>query len=188
MSSPWIETARLMMRPFVKDDIDDLHRLWIDPGVRKFLWDDQILPRETAVAVVESSIESFVKHGFGFWTICFRTDPRLIGFTGLRHFAEDGAESSEVEILYGLAPEYWGMGIAVEAAGAVLRYGFEKLNLAQIYAGADPPNAASFRVIGKLGMRFARKTIINGLEAVYYVMSQDDCKNHLDLDSKLDVE
>jgi RimJ/RimL family protein N-acetyltransferase len=185
---PRMATARLMMRPFAMDDVDNLHRLWIDPGVRKFLWDDQVIPRETSVAVVEGSVESFVNHGFGLWAISFKNDLELIGFSGLRHFIEDGADSSEVEILYGVAPEHWGKGIATEAALAVLRYGFEDRNLAQIYAGADPPNAASFRVIEKLGMKFARKTVVNGLEALYYVMSRENYKIHLELDSKLDVE
>jgi ribosomal-protein-alanine N-acetyltransferase len=177
-----------MMRPFAMDDVDDLHRLWVDPGVRKFLWDDQVIPRETAIAVVESSIESFVNHGFGFWAICFNNDPELIGFGGLRHFTEDGGVTSEVEILYGVAPERWGKGIATEAAGAALRYGFEERELAHIYAGADPPNAASFRVIEKLGMKFARKTVVNGVETLYYLMSRDDYKIHLELDSKMDVK
>jgi ribosomal-protein-alanine N-acetyltransferase len=114
-----IATARLTMRPFAAADIDELHRLWVDPGVRKFLWDDQVIPRETAIAVVESSIECFVNHGFGFWAICFKNDPELIGFGGLRHFTEDGGVSSEVEILYGVAPEHAGKDIATEAAGAV---------------------------------------------------------------------
>jgi ribosomal-protein-alanine N-acetyltransferase len=183
-----IETTRLMMRPFAMDDVDELHRLWIDPSVRKFLWDDQVIPRETAVAVVESGIESFLHNSFGFWAISLKDDADLIGFGGLRHFTEDGAQESEVEILYGIAPEHWGKGIATEAAVAILRYGFEDLKLTQIYAGADPPNVASFRVIEKLGMKFARKTVINGVEAVYYVMSRHDYKIHLELDSKLDVE
>ncbi|HKQ78375.1 MAG TPA: GNAT family N-acetyltransferase [Blastocatellia bacterium] len=253
-----IETARLVMRPFATGDIDELYRLWIDPGVRKFLWDDQIIPRETAVAVVESSIDSFETHGFGIWTICFKDDPRLIGFCGLRHFTEDVGEKTEdggentedvgektedggentedvgektedggentedggentedggentedggentedggentedvgenkeVEILYGVAPENWGKGIALEAAREALRYGFEVLNLANIYAGADPPNAASFRVIEKLGMKFARKTVVNGLEAIYYVMSHNDYKIHFELDSKIGLK
>lgn len=48
------------MRPFEKDDVDALHRLWTDPDVRKYLWDDQDIPRETAVAAVESGVASFV--------------------------------------------------------------------------------------------------------------------------------
>jgi ribosomal-protein-alanine N-acetyltransferase len=177
-----------MMRPFSTDDIDDLHRLWVDPEVRKFLWDDQIIPRETAIAVVESSIDSYATHGFGFWTICFKNDPKLIGFCGLRHFTEDGGAMSEVEILYGVAPAHWGKGIAPEAAGAVLRWGFEENELAYIYAGADPPNASSIRVIEKLGMKFARNVLVNGVETVYYVMRRDDYKIHFVLDSKLDVK
>jgi len=49
-------------------------------------------------------------------------------------------------------------------------------------------SAASFRVIEKLGMKFSRKTAVNGVEALYYEMSRDDYKIHLELDSKLDVE
>ena len=176
------------MRPFAMDDVDDLHRLWIDPGVRKFLWDDQIISRETAVAVVESSIESFVNRGFGFWAIHFKNDPEVIGFGGLRHFTEDGGVTREVEILYGVAPGYWGKGIATEAAGAVLRYGFEESELAYIYAGADPPNAASFRVIEKLGMKFARKIVVNGADVIYYAICRDDYKIYLELDSNFDVK
>jgi RimJ/RimL family protein N-acetyltransferase len=37
-----IETPRLRMRPFATGDVDELYRLWIDPGVRRFLWDDQV--------------------------------------------------------------------------------------------------------------------------------------------------
>jgi ribosomal-protein-alanine N-acetyltransferase len=186
--SALIETARLMMRPFATDDIGELHRLWGDPGVRKFLWDDRIIPLETAVAVVESSIDSFAAHGFGFWTICFKNDPKLIGFGGLRHFTDDGAAMSEVEILYGVATEHWRKGVATEAARAVLRHGFEEGELAHIYAGADPPNAASFRVMEKLGMKFAPTIVVKGVEAIYYAMSRDDYKIHFGLDSKLDVE
>ncbi len=160
------------MRPFAMGDVDELHRLWIDPDVRKFLWDDQIIPRETAIAVVESSLDSFAKYGFGFWAVNFKDDLTLTGFGGLRHFTEDGSEESEVELLYGVAPEHWGKGIAPEIARSLLRYGFEENKLAEIYAGADPPNIASFRVIEKLGMKFARKTRVNGLEAIYYVMNR----------------
>jgi len=176
------------MRPFTAGDVDELHCLWIDPGVRKFLWDNQVIPRETAIAVVESSVESFVNHGFGFWTIRFKNDPELIGFGGLRHFAEDGGLTSGVEILYGVGPEHWGKGIATEAAAAVLRYGFEERELAHIYAGADPPNATSFRVIEKLGMKFARKIVVNSADVIYYVICRDDYKIYLELDSKMDVK
>ena len=75
--------------------------------------------------------------------------------------------------------------IATEAAKAFLYYGFETLELARIYVGADPPNIRSLRVIEKLGMKFAQKKMVNGLEAVYYVMRREDYKIHFELDSKI---
>ncbi len=176
MNSLRLETSRLLLLPFTRDDVDALYRLWTDPLVRKYLWDDQVIPRETAVEVVEASLESFRQHGFGFWCVSFREREALIGFCGLRHFADDLASHTEsqpeVEILYGVAAEHWDKGIASEAARAVLQFGFEVAGLDVIHAGADPPNAASIRVMEKLGLTFARQTRVSGLPAVYYAITR----------------
>jgi ribosomal-protein-alanine N-acetyltransferase len=157
-----------------QNDVDNLHRIWIDPVIRKYLWDDRIIPRETAVEVVEISIRTFKEHGFGIWAVSLRDDPGLIGFCGLRHFEDGQSKKPEVEILYGIVPEHSGKGLATEAAKAVLKYGFEEKKLAQIFAGADPPNAASFRVMEKAGMRYFRRAIINSVDTIYYVIRSED--------------
>ena len=108
--NPQIETARLMLRPVIVDEVDELHSLWVEPGVHKFLWDDQIITRETAIEVVESSDDSFTMHGFGFWRINFKNAAKLIGFGGFRHLIEDGGDQREVEILYGVTDDQWGKG------------------------------------------------------------------------------
>jgi ribosomal-protein-alanine N-acetyltransferase len=115
------------------------------------------------------SIACFEAHGFGQWIVLFRSEETLIGFCGFRFFGE----WQEVELLYGIAPAYWDQGLATEAAEAILRFGFEKCGFERVYAGADPPNAASFRVMEKLGMSFDRRTWINGQEAIYYVISRE---------------
>jgi [ribosomal protein S5]-alanine N-acetyltransferase len=174
MSGGWpryeIETARLRLRPCVESDIDALYRLWTDPDVRRYLWDGVVITREQAAEVVGASAESFGAHGFGQWVILARGGGELIGFCGLRHFGEP----PEVEVLYGLAPQFWGRGLATEAARAMLADGFGRLGLERIYAGADPPNAASLRVMEKAGMAFDRRTRVNGLEAVYFVARRED--------------
>jgi len=164
-----IETARLRLRPLVLDDVNALHAHWTDKNVRKYLWDDVIIPRAQVVEVVESSIANFAQHGFGFWALFPKDKPELIGFGGFRFFGEP----PEIEILYSLTPEYSGQGLATEAARAMLRYGFEEHQFARIYAGADPPNAASFRVMEKCGMKFAKRMRINNLEAVYYLIAKE---------------
>ncbi|MCI0488567.1 MAG: GNAT family N-acetyltransferase [Blastocatellia bacterium] len=125
-----IETSRLRLRPCREDDIDDLHRLWIDPQVRKYLWDDTVITREQAAEVVSASLESFERHGFGQWVVFLKEEISLIGFCGFRLFDDP----PEVEILYGIAPEYWGEGLATEAAKAMIRCGFEEHSFERIFA------------------------------------------------------
>ena len=163
-----LETARLRLRPFVASDTDQLRRLWTDPDVRRYLWDDLEISRDRAEAVIAQSTESFRSRGFGFWSLFFKdSDNSLIGFCGLRVFGN----TEEVEILYGIHPSHWGKSLATEASEAVLNFAFQICRLPKIYAGADSPNSMSFRVIEKLGMTYDSLQIVNGLEAVYYSLS-----------------
>jgi len=77
-----------------------------------------------------------------------------------------------VEILYALAPHWWGQGLATEASAAVLRFAIERCGLPKIYAGCDPPNVASIRVMERLGMRPDGPRMIDGLETLYYVIER----------------
>ena len=99
-----------------------------------------------------------------------------VGFCGLRCFGFEGEPSGtdEGEILYGLTPSEWGKGFATEASLEVLRYGFLKLGLMCIHAGADPSNKDSFRVMERLGMKFLRPTVIGGLDAIYYALNREE--------------
>ena len=169
MNFPQIETARLRLRPWRAEDVDDLHRLWTHPEVRRYLWDDLIITPEQAAEVISSSLACFEEHGFGQWVISPKAEAAVIGFCGFRFFGDP----PEVEILYGVDPTHWGQGLATEAARAVLRYGFEEPGLDRIYAGADPPNTASFRVMEKAGLRFDKRTRVHHLEAIYYVISRE---------------
>jgi RimJ/RimL family protein N-acetyltransferase len=78
-----------------------------------------------------------------------RAEGCLLGFCALREIAG----TTEVEIIYGLAPAAWGQGLATEAAQAVVKHGFETIGLARIWGRTDPPNSASLRVIERLQMR-----------------------------------
>jgi ribosomal-protein-alanine N-acetyltransferase len=163
-----LETVRLRLRPFVANDVEDLHRLWTDADVRRYLWDDLTISREQAATEIIKSTESFNNPGFGFWSLFFKENHAdLIGFCGLRIFGTP----DEIEILYGIHPSHWREGLATEAAEAILNFGFQVCLLPKIYAGADSPNSASFRVMEKLGMTYDGLRNVNGVEAVYYSLS-----------------
>lgn len=159
-----LETPRLRLRPFTLDDVATLHAIWSDPDVRRYLWDDVVISRATAQEVVEASIRSFATSRFGFWCLEPKGESRVIGFCGLRPFNDP----PEIELLYGLLRECWGRGLATEASREVLRYGFEELSLPHVYAGADPPNAPSFRVMERLGMRRVDLRRPDSPTAIYY--------------------
>jgi [ribosomal protein S5]-alanine N-acetyltransferase len=88
------------------------------------------------------------------------------GHCGLHYLGN----TPEVELTYAINPFYWGQGFATEAAKAVLRWGFDTLGLKQIVAVTAPDNAASRRVMQKLGMQYEKNIQYGGAEAVYYTV------------------
>jgi len=163
-----LETQRLKLRPIAACDIEELHRLWIDPEVRRFLWDDVVISIECVTNEIDRSIDSFINEAFGLWALSTRASNEIIGFCGLRRFGSD----ADVELLYGLLPSHWHQGLATEASHAVLEYGFARLGLDLIYAGSDPPNTASQNVMQRLGMSFMKRIKINDLDADYFAISR----------------
>ena len=170
MTQPRIETTRLELRPLTTGDVDDIHRLWIQPDVRKYLWDDEVIPRVRAASVVEESSALFQASGFGVWGMFPRGEETLIGYCGYWFFHDP----PQLQLLYGVAPTEWGKGLATEAARALIRYGFEELSFDRIIASADAPNLASLRVMEKAGMSFDKRVFINGLDTVYYTISREE--------------
>jgi len=170
MDAPTLTTARLRLRPLAPEDADALHALWTDPKVRRWLWDDDVIPRETVDTVIADGVASFAAHGYGHWTIADAATGEFVGFCGLRRVGDTG----EVELLYALAPTFWGKGYATEAAQAVLAHGFDRVGLGRIVAQTDVPNAASVRVLERLGMTRERQVRKAWAEVVDYVLRATD--------------
>ncbi len=164
-----ITTERLRLRPFVISDVDEIHRLWTTRGVRRFLWDDEVITREQAQSAVEESAALFTEKGYGLWAVCLKGDERIIGFCGYWFFHEP----PQLELLYGLAEDEWGKGLATEAATAMISHGFEHLGFDRIVASTDAANLASIRVMERSGMRFEKRESTNGLDTIYYVIDRD---------------
>jgi ribosomal-protein-alanine N-acetyltransferase len=163
-----IETERLRLRPLRASDRNDLHHLFIDPDVRRYLWDDQILPIEQTWAVVSESLRRFAADGTGLWAVYRRGRPQVSGFGGYWPFPVG------LEILFGLAPIHWGRGLATELVRTLLRYGFEELGLDRVDGSSDAPNVASLRVMEKTGAREVGRVATGGRETVRYSLARAD--------------
>lgn len=85
------------------------------------------------------------------WAICLKDDDRLVGTAG---FFSWSVPHRRAEIGYSLARHLWNRGLMTEAVAAMLRFGFEQMNLNRIEARCKPANAGSARVMEKAGMSF----------------------------------
>jgi len=109
-------------------------------------------------------------HGFGPWAMIHKPDNQFIGHCGLRYWPG----SSDVEVLYALARQYWGQGLATEGARTSLRYGFEHLKLERIMAAALVDNHASRRVMEKIGLRYEKTFQFHARTVAGYSLSRTD--------------
>ena len=95
-----------------------------------------------------------------------RATGEFIGDCGLVYVEGKGPE---VEVAYHLTKEWWGRGLATEAARACLDYGFRELGLREIIAICFPEHVASRRVMEKAGMRYVGPARYYELDLVKYV-------------------
>jgi RimJ/RimL family protein N-acetyltransferase len=142
------ETPRLFLRPICLEDLDHLYRLNADPEVMRHIGKG-VRDRQETQEHLERLVDHWAKHGFGLWTMILRDSGLPAGRCGLQHY--DG--TSEIELSFALAPEFWGRGLAVEAGQAALGHGFSVLGLERIIATARKANTRSRRVLEKLGMQ-----------------------------------
>jgi ribosomal-protein-alanine N-acetyltransferase len=150
-----LETERLLLRHQVIEDLDDLWALYCNPNITKYIPD---APRSRAEAQEELE---WHMHGhprnpaLGLWATIHKESGLFIGRCGLLPWMIDGRE--EVEVAYTLSENYWGLGLATEAAQGILRYAFNNLNLSRLVCLIDPNNTASQKVAEKIGMSFEKE-------------------------------
>ena len=149
---PELRTARLLLRPFQSDDVDDVFAYASDPEWGRHLPVPRPYTRHSAEEFVAGALRT--DPGLRLeWAIVH--EGRVSGAIELR-LSDDRERLSgpgSAEIGYSIARGLWGRGLTTEAASAVVAYGFGKLGLARIWACADVRNVASWRVMEKLGMR-----------------------------------
>ena len=143
-------TARLALREFTGDDVDDLVDLDGDPRVMRYIGDGSVGTRATCEAGIERVLARYAEGtGLGVWRAARRDDGRFVGWVSLKPCGD----SPDIEVGYRLMHDAWGQGFATELARAMLARGFEEVGLERIIGVTHPENFASQRVLVKAGMR-----------------------------------
>jgi ribosomal-protein-alanine N-acetyltransferase len=150
-----LETERLLLRRFVLGDLQNLFQFYSDPEVIKYIPDAPRTYEETK-AELEWFLNGHPKFPeLGLWATIYRETSQFIGRCGLLPWTIDGQH--EVEVAFALSKEYWGKGLATEAAQAIAQYAFEDLHLSRLICVIDHDNVGSIRVAAKIGMTFEKE-------------------------------
>jgi [ribosomal protein S5]-alanine N-acetyltransferase len=147
---PLIETERLILREATKADAKDMLIYLSDPEVVKHMGLEPFQSIEDACDEI-AWYESIVKNGTGIrWGITRKDDNQVIGSCG---FLNRVPKHYRTEVGFELSKEYWGQGIAREALEAVVKFGFEYLELERIEALIEPANLPSQKLVERSGFQ-----------------------------------
>jgi RimJ/RimL family protein N-acetyltransferase len=151
-----IETERLLLEPLDVSRLEDFVALTAHPDTMRYWGLGGPYTRDVAERNFAASLTRLREHGFGRRWIVAKEDGTGLGFTETKYFGQscDDVSPDEVEIGWMIMPSAWGQGYATEAGSAVRDEAFERLQLESIVAVHHPENAASRRVMEKLGMAF----------------------------------
>jgi RimJ/RimL family protein N-acetyltransferase len=142
---PELETERLRLRHWCESDVDRLLAFYRDPQSAAIYGED--IKRSDVWRRMALAIGHWHLRGFGPWVLEDKATNKVAGLGGL--WFPDGW--GDVEIGYGIAPEFRGRGYAGEAALRVRDFGYREKGLPRLVSYIDPSNTASRRVVEKLG-------------------------------------
>ena len=148
---PTMETERLVFRAVKRCDIDDMFEYSSNPKTCQYLlWNIHKTPKYTQ-DFIDLVISKYKSGEYNDWALIYKENQKMIGTCG---FTRIDKENSVVEIGYVINPDYWGMGIATEAASKVISFAFEELKVNRVEARFLFGNSASLAVTKKIGMKF----------------------------------
>ena len=160
-----LETERLILRRLQPGDLDSLYALYRDPEIRRHFPEGTLTCEQTKEELGWFCNGDPDHPRLGLWATIHKPTGDFIGRCGLipgRSMAEKKWKSLSL-----LAKAYWRQG-RLEAARALVRYGFEVLRLPRVIALIDPGYAASIGTATRRGWVFEREVEMDGVRSVMY--------------------
>lgn len=156
MNEYLLKTERLGIRNWKESDFGEFAKMGKDEEVMKYF--PSLLSNQQSLSLIERMQVQFKKKGYAYLPIEILDKREFIGMIGISDqkykikLNDSGKVLSEfVDIGWRLKISAWGKGYATEGARAWMDYGFEKVNLKNIYAVAPVINLASQNVMKKIG-------------------------------------
>lgn len=147
------ESARLSLRRIELIDAAFLCRLLNEPSWLENIGDRGVRTTQDAEQYIQTKVhETYEAHGFGMYLVESKHDRVAIGLCGLVSRESLGG----VDLGFALLPQFWGQGLAFEAASAVMTHARESLSLTRLLAIVAPRNVRSSQLLENLGFEFRR--------------------------------
>jgi ribosomal-protein-alanine N-acetyltransferase len=147
---PVLASSRLRLRPYRDDDAGAMFALYSDPRVMRYWsfppWTDLGQARDYLSRAAAHAAQGIALP----WAIADARSDALLGTATLHSLHRD---QGRAELGYSLAPAHQGRGLAAEALRLALAHAFGPLGLRRVEADVDPRNAASCRLLERLGFR-----------------------------------
>ncbi len=146
-----IETPRLRLEPWHDAHFERFANFMRKPEVIRYIRPEPLDPAR-ALDQHERSLEEWALHGFGKRALIEAETERWLGFVELSHVGPGkGSRDDDVEIGYFVEPSRWGEGLATEAAFATRDEAFDRCGIDELIGRCRVENAASARVLAKVG-------------------------------------
>lgn len=146
-----LETERLTLRELIEDDAEFIVDLLNQPSFLRHIGDRGVRTTDDARAYIRNGpTASYALQGFGLYLVELKETSVPIGICGLLK----RAELADVDIGFAFLPAYWSKGYAFEAARAMVAYARDEIGLTRLVAVVSPDNAASVKLLKKLGFGF----------------------------------
>lgn len=172
----FLNTARVGFSKWTQDDIGLAGLLWGNPEVTKYICASGVFSDDDIARRLNTEIQNEFVYKVQYWPVFELTTNALIGCCGLRP-----RKTREYEVGIHLRPEYWRRGYAEESANAVIEYAFCVLNAKKLFAGHNPNNSRSRKLLTKLGFTYIGDEYYEptGLYHPSYELDNFTCKSFI---------
>jgi RimJ/RimL family protein N-acetyltransferase len=180
----FLETDRLILRPFTEDDADHLFALDSDAAVMRYIGSHRLADSEAYRQHIRTTLLGYYAkyEGYGYWAVIEKASGAFLGWFHLRpaldyrYAAEAGYRPGDVDLGYRFRQSAWGKGYATEGARALVHKAFAELDAVCVVASAQVSNVASTRVLEKAGLKRVAEFALPGFDqpAVKYAVCRKD--------------
>jgi RimJ/RimL family protein N-acetyltransferase len=152
----YLETERMILRPFTPADVDVVTALDADPAVMRYINGGRPTPRDEIRDDYLPAWLAYYDRGdrYGFWAAIEKRTGAFLGWSHLRPLAED--PDDDPELGYRMNAAAWGQGYATEGSRALIHKAFAELGASRVHATTMVVNVGSWRVMEKSGLRRKR--------------------------------